>query len=471
METTAGLLAARDADALWSLAMTSVRRVLNADRAAIYLYDRANDRLSCAYASGLSPEYIGELNRRFREAPGSRLLSTRQPVSVDDVQTDPTVAPLREWMLREGFRSYAVFPLLRSHGVYGAFVAYRDAVAPFTDADITSGQTLGHLLGLTLETIHLYSETRTKAAELGSLYAAAQDMAASLMDPHALLNALAHHITEALGATSGNIVSINEAGGTIQVLAEYYSEAACAGEEKDDLGRVYSMQEFPTIMHAMLVGEPLTLQEDDIHLSNAERSQFEEYGARSMLFIPIMAHGKLFGDAEIWESRRRREFTLAEILLAQAMASHAAAIIENSQLFEELERREAHFRALTENAAEGVALLDARGRFTYITPTEEKILGYDHLKVIGQYVFDIVHPEDRHRAESAFQKSLQHPDELVIVEYRAMHADGSWRHLEVAIKNLLGEPNIKSLVGNFRDISERKRAEAEIQRHADDCEK
>jgi signal transduction histidine kinase len=41
------------------------------------------------------------------------------------------------------------------------------------------------------------------------------------------------------------------------------------------------------------------------------------------------------------------------------------------------------------------------------------------------------------------------------------HKDGSWRWVELTRKNLLGEESVRAVVMNFRDINERKQAEAE----------
>ena len=42
------------------------------------------------------------------------------------------------------------------------------------------------------------------------------------------------------------------------------------------------------------------------------------------------------------------------------------------------------------------------------------------------------------------------------------HADGSWRHVEMVVSNLLDAPDIRGVVTNSRDVTERKRAEAAL---------
>lgn len=335
-ERSGNLLFARDEDMLWTEVIAAVQKVLRAERVAIYRYDRQTDSLSCPRSYGLSASYVSEINRRFHEAPGSAILREPRPIIIQNVETDPATAPLREWMLREGFRSYAVFPFYTSKGMSGAFTAYRNAPGVFTASDLAAGETLVRMIGLALENMELNAETRRKASELGALYAAAQDMASSLLDTDSLLLALARHVTETLGVTSAYITSVNLEEKTLHVVSEYWSAHAPPSERRSDLGRLYSLQDYPVFHRVLLTGKADFLHADAPHLSPAERREFEEYGVHSILFIPVMAHGKILGGLEVWESRRKREFTQSEIILAQAMAGHAAAVLESAQLFEKL---------------------------------------------------------------------------------------------------------------------------------------
>ncbi len=335
-ELSGGLLFARDEEMLWTEVIGAVEKVLRAERVAIYLYDREHDRLSCPRFHGLSAEYVAEVNRRFHDVPGSAILREPRPVIVQDIEADPSTAPLREWMRREGFRSYAVFPFYTSKGMSGAFTAYRSTPGPFTTSDLAAGETLVRMIGLALENMDLNAETRRKAADLGALYAAAQDMASSLLDTDALLLALASHLTEALQVTSAYISTVDLATRTLRVTSEYWSDRAAPAERRPDLGRIFALDDYPAFQQTLLGGKTVVLHADDPHCSEAERAQFAAYGVRSILFVPVMARGKILGGIELWESRGKREFTQAELLLAQAMAGHAAAVLESAQLYQQL---------------------------------------------------------------------------------------------------------------------------------------
>lgn len=466
-EAAEPLLTARDESEFWQAALQAVKSILRANRAAVYLYHYGTDRLTCPYAEGLSQAYIDEVNRRFRDLPGSRILLDPKPVTVNDTESDPAAASLRPFLQREGIRAYAVFSLFSAQKLLGAFTAYRNAPLPFSQADLEAGQTLAHLVAAALQNARLFAETRAKAAEQAALFIAAQEFSASLLNPQALLETLAKHLCQSLDATSVYVISLDKTKETMTVLAEYWSEAAAPAERKSDLGRVYPVSDFPHVTQAMLAGKPLILQADEADLSEAERREYTDYLAHSKLFVPLLAQGELVGYTEIWESRRKREFTQHEIHLAQAIASYAASVIRAANLFAELEQREAYFRALIENAPDGIAILNRDGTFRYLSPAVETILGYRAEELIGQSPFDHIHPDDLEYMQEAFADGIktvhiETAKKVMRVEYRFRSRSGEWRHLEAVAHNRLLDTAVNGIVVNYRDMTERKQAEERL---------
>jgi PAS domain S-box-containing protein len=125
----------------------------------------------------------------------------------------------------------------------------------------------------------------------------------------------------------------------------------------------------------------------------------------------------------------------------------------------DLARTEKYFRALTEHSLDIVAVLNRDGVLIYYSPSVTRLLGYSKDQLIGTQVFSLVHPEDVPTAKIALAQALTDPDRTVRLELRVRHADGSWRHLEVAGQNRLEDPEIAALILNARDISDRKRIE------------
>jgi diguanylate cyclase (GGDEF)-like protein/PAS domain S-box-containing protein len=137
--------------------------------------------------------------------------------------------------------------------------------------------------------------------------------------------------------------------------------------------------------------------------------------------------------------------------------------ITDRKLAEEaLKKSEERFRTLTQNSSDVVTLLTATGTMHYISPSVERILGYGAEEIVGDNVFDYVHPDDLGRVEMAFAEGLKDPKRRPQAEYRFRHKDGSWRWLESVGSNLLGDPGVGEYVFNSRDVTERKEAEARL---------
>jgi PAS domain S-box-containing protein len=128
----------------------------------------------------------------------------------------------------------------------------------------------------------------------------------------------------------------------------------------------------------------------------------------------------------------------------------------------ELVRREKYFRTLTEHSLDVLTILTSEGVFLYNSPSLKTVLGFEPKDVAGRSAFELVHPEDLQGAQLALLRALQNPGEVITHEFRCRRADGSYCHLEVVGQNHLNDPEIAGVVLNTRDISDRKRAEAEL---------
>jgi len=470
-EITQNALETPDLETMLKKFIAGLEKALNADGYYIALWDEER----CLPAQFISSDSLQNI---FLSAPGKIASSDRIfsqsildggcALAIDDTMNTPYISPRVAALFPA--RSALGLPLIAKNHKLGALVIGFCEVHHFTPDEIQLGEQASSQIALAILKANLDNETHARATELGRLYAAALDMSSSMIDPPALLQKLAHHMTEALDATSGNIISVNMVESTMQVVAEYYSEAAVPAEKHSDLGMIVSITDYFTIMNSMIAGRALTLHSNTECMTEIEAAQFLKYGIHSMLFVPIISNGALLGCIEIWESRRRREFTLAEIRLAQAMAGHAAGILEKSNLFETLERREAYFRALIENSAEGIAILNAQGIIRYIASAEEDMTGFKTRELLGRSIFNRIHKDDLPSVLQTFTEGVATPGVIRTVQYRFQHSGGEWRYFEAVGHNMLDDPYVNGIVLNYRDITGRKVVEENLRRHAHELE-
>ena len=131
---------------------------------------------------------------------------------------------------------------------------------------------------------------------------------------------------------------------------------------------------------------------------------------------------------------------------------------------DELRESESKYRLMVDHSSALMWNLDSWGRFTYIAPSWERVTGYAPTPLIGTRLKALVHPDDLPVITDYLKLMSRSTTALPSPEYRVRHADGSWHwHAVTATPVFNEEGNYTALVGISQDITERKRAEQELQ--------
>jgi diguanylate cyclase (GGDEF)-like protein/PAS domain S-box-containing protein len=130
---------------------------------------------------------------------------------------------------------------------------------------------------------------------------------------------------------------------------------------------------------------------------------------------------------------------------------------------EKLRFEEKRFRAFVEHSSDIIVLLNLEGVITYINPVVESVLGFKPEERIGAQGFELIHPDDMNFLTDSFN-TLSRDTNFPIIQraMRLRHKDGSWRSLEAVGSNLVNNNVVESIIVNYRDITERKRAEESL---------
>ncbi len=134
------------------------------------------------------------------------------------------------------------------------------------------------------------------------------------------------------------------------------------------------------------------------------------------------------------------------------------------QSLERLHSSEKRFRALVEHGSDVITVIGPEGARVYESPSMERVLGYSRKEIHGKNAFELIHPDDRTRVMEDFEKGLHVPGLTMSTEYRFRHKNGSWRNIKATGMNLLHDPAVGGVVVNSRDITDRARAEEQLQK-------
>jgi len=143
------------------------------------------------------------------------------------------------------------------------------------------------------------------------------------------------------------------------------------------------------------------------------------------------------------------------------------AVRERDRAQQTARRTEERFIALVRHASDLIIVLEPDSTVRYVSPSIERLLGYEPPAIVGTALFDILHPEDAARAREFVAAAAGRAGVTEPLAWRLRHRDGTWRHVENVGTNLLDEPSVRGLVLNTRDVSERTRIEAELERARD----
>lgn len=145
-------------------------------------------------------------------------------------------------------------------------------------------------------------------------------------------------------------------------------------------------------------------------------------------------------------------------------------ITEKREAEQQLRLSEQRFKSLVQNSSDLLSINDEDGVCRYVSPTVKDILGFAPESVQGRNVFDFIHEEDRTEIHRLFQQFISKKN-LITPPYRFLNAKGEWRWLESRGVNLLNDPDIRGLVLNSRDITERIVLQEELDRRSKEIQK
>jgi diguanylate cyclase (GGDEF)-like protein/PAS domain S-box-containing protein len=151
-----------------------------------------------------------------------------------------------------------------------------------------------------------------------------------------------------------------------------------------------------------------------------------------------------------------------------ALTGQVALALESTQLAEDLHERQSaeRFRSLVQNSSDVIALLEPDLTIRYHTPSVERVLGYGEDELVGTRLIDLADGPDAERLRGFFADVCLTPSTPMPRDLPLRAHDGSVVRLESIFNNLLDDPNVAGVVVTARDVTERRKLEAELEHQA-----
>jgi len=163
------------------------------------------------------------------------------------------------------------------------------------------------------------------------------------------------------------------------------------------------------------------------------------------------------------KSKKELEFkiNMRTMELRAANDKLKAEIAEKAAMQHGIDEHEARHKALSEALFDVSCETDPTGKYIYVSPNNEKLVGFKPEEMVGRYFHEFVHPDDIPIAAEAFEKGLR--DIKLVVEIRFRHKDpGRFVWIEsTGQKYFTSSGELRAIIVS-RDITERKKMEDDL---------
>lgn len=184
-------------------------------------------------------------------------------------------------------------------------------------------------------------------------------------------------------------------------------------------------------------------------------------GLGAGLAVPVPSARGLVAVLELFFAEVRDE---DESLLALVTSAgvYLGVVLDRLRALDALRESEERYRLLTENSTDMIVRVSPEEVFRYVSPACLSLTGFRPEEMIGRPSLEFVHPDDR----SHLRRSRDSEKDVYTVQYRALRKDGRYVWFESTGRKIRDETTgeVREYLSVTRDISERKRLEADLLR-------
>ena len=224
------------------------------------------------------------------------------------------------------------------------------------------------------------------------------------------LDALTAEAIERIGrfahADRSYVILLDESAGTLTNTLEWAAAGVAPALAQN---QAIPISTLPELMLQLRLGEPVVIPRvTDLPAGwSREREIFRAQEIQSLLVAPLAVGEVLLGCVGFDAVRAPRDWSPMQIRFLQVFASVLAGAMDRAHATADLRASNARYEQLAHQSRSMSWEIDPQGRYTYVNPVCEQVLGYRADELIGQHFYDLLPTEDRATVKAAVFAIMQ----------------------------------------------------------------
>lgn len=191
---------------------------------------------------------------------------------------------------------------------------------------------------------------------------------------------------------------------------------------------------------------------------NGSQGRLASFAGWGCLGVGIVTCGFLYGVYRYNDVA----FLVISATLSVGLAATSYGMIRRFRIREEaLRQREMRIQKIADSSFDPIYALDREGRFTYVSPAVEALVGVAPREVLGRSFVEFLGEAEHAKAVETFLQ-VMHGNQVQGQEFKLLRRDGSQVVVEINTSPIFDGATVIGAQGIVRDIAERKRAEERL---------